>query len=238
MRYVFENLISFDVQDRSLTHIQTNDNISLATTGVVLLEYLIENQGCIVTRNRLLADIFKKNDRTDSDSNLSHNISMLRKGFRDLGIKTDIIVTKPRVGLVLPENIKIKPIHDEYPQSLKNKHAYKKSLKALCLIPLFILTSIFSVLMEKNNLSHPGKTYSDDFVDVDGCKVYILHKKEDVRERISELITKESLPCGKQDSFYYLDNDLGNALIESLIHCQTSANSGEICGSYLSRSSL
>ncbi len=92
MNYIFEDTIRFDALDRSLTHLETKDNISLATSVSVLLEYFIKNQGAVIARDTLLDDIFKKNELVDSDSNLSQNISMLRKGFRDLGVDKDILV--------------------------------------------------------------------------------------------------------------------------------------------------
>lgn len=107
MNYIFEDTIRFDALDRSLTHLETKDNISLATSVSVLLEYFIKNQGAVIARDTLLDDIFKKNELVDSDSNLSQNISMLRKGFRDLGVDKDILVTKPRIGLLLPEDVKV-----------------------------------------------------------------------------------------------------------------------------------
>lgn len=95
MDYIIEDTIRFNTEDRSLTHVETSDNIFLAMPGCFLLEYLVKNQGTVFTRNQLLDDIFKKNELVDSDSNLSQNVSMLRKSFRDLGISKDILLTKP-----------------------------------------------------------------------------------------------------------------------------------------------
>lgn len=107
MTYVFEEVISFNPKNRCLMHIKTNDEVSVSSSGCALLEYLIDHQGSIVSRNNLLDDVFKKNHHTDSSCNLSQSISTLRKGFRDLGIHNEILVTYPRVGLMLPETVKV-----------------------------------------------------------------------------------------------------------------------------------
>lgn len=60
MKYIFEDIIDFDVEGCSLTHVETNDHIPLASICVNLLEYFIQNQGTVINRNRLLEDIFKK----------------------------------------------------------------------------------------------------------------------------------------------------------------------------------
>lgn len=110
MDYIIEDTIRFNTKDRSLTHVETSDNIFLAMPGCFLLEYLVKNQGTVFTRNQLLDDIFKKNELVDSDCNLSQNVSMLRKSFRDLGISKDVLLTKPRIGLLLSEEVKVTEI--------------------------------------------------------------------------------------------------------------------------------
>lgn len=45
MDYIIEDTIRFNTKDRSLTHVETSDNIFLAMPGCFLLEYLVKNQG-------------------------------------------------------------------------------------------------------------------------------------------------------------------------------------------------
>ncbi|PXW43987.1 DNA-binding winged helix-turn-helix (wHTH) protein [Klebsiella oxytoca] len=237
MNYIFEDTIRFDAKERSLTHIETHDIVSLAWSGCVLLEYLIQNQGATISRNCLLDDIFKKNELVDSDSNLSQNISMLRKGFRDLGVDKDILVTKPRVGLLLPEEVKVAPVSRKPPLVAASGSSTKNRIT-----PMLLLWPLLLVLLL------PGLSYlqprlfsmlpAASAVNIDGCKVNILNNRDDAPQRIAALIQKESLQCDDRDTFYYLDNDPINVIFETLVHCRTSVGSKDECSNYLSRSAL
>lgn len=238
MNYIFEDTIRFDVEDRSLTHVETNDNIALAMSGCVLLEYLIQHQGAVITRNRLLDDIFKKNELVDSDSNLSQNISMLRKGFRDLGVDKDILVTKPRIGLLLPEDVKVSSVSQATSRSASWKFGKKSCIKTLYFMLSFLVVSLFfgwSGLQSSRIFSTFPVSKA---VSLGGCKVHILDKVDDAKTRIAALIQKESLQCEEQDIFYYLENDLVNTRFESLVRCRNSASGEEVCENYLFRNAL
>lgn len=238
MVYIFEGVVKFDVNDCSLTHTETSDYISLAKTGVILLEYLIKNQGVIVGRNLLLDDIFKKNDRTDSDCNLSQTLSMLRKGFRDLGLNKDILVTKPRVGLLLPEEVTIEFCSEEKPHNLLKKVDYKVHIVFFSMLILLATAFFYSNAVQKEYSFFTIKSSSIEPLNIHGCKVYILNKEGDAEKRISALIRKESLPCEGEDSIYYLDNSMDNGTIDSLVHCRTLNGTGEVCAGYVSRREL
>ncbi|EOI1393208.1 transcriptional regulator [Klebsiella oxytoca] len=237
MTYLFEEIIKFDVRNNCLIHIETDDNIRLAPSGCMLLERFIHNQGKIITRNQLLEDIFKKNNRTDSDSNLSQSISMLRKGFRDLGVDKDILITKPRVGLLLSEEVKIEPFNEDKIHPLNGILNNTISIKFMYPILLFILISVVSALFFFYPLFLSGMNSSDEAmaVNINGCKVYILNHQNAVREHVAILIRQQFLQCDDRDSFYYPDNDPVAVSFDSLVHCRTTSSNGEVCTSYLFR---
>ena len=226
MNYIFEDTIRFDTVDRSLTHVETDDNISLAASVSTLLEYFIKNQGSVITRNKLLDEIFKKNELVDSDSNLSQNISILRKGFRDLGVEKDILVTKPRVGVLLTNDVKVISVsrQEVHSSSSKNNQASRFKLLhimwSLLLIPL--LWGLFYV--PSFRLSGASSLPVPDILA--GCKVHVLNTAEDAKSRVAALIRSESFQCDDQDIFYYLENTSVDITFDSLVHCRPSAREG------------
>ncbi|VUS33372.1 winged helix-turn-helix domain-containing protein [Klebsiella spallanzanii] len=235
MNYIFEDTIRFDAVDRSLTHIETDDNISLAASVSALLEYFIKNQGAVITRNTLLDDIFKKNELVDSDSNLSQNVSMLRKGFRDLGMGKDILVTKPRVGLLLPDDVKVTSI------ARQNTHSSpSKKNPFFCMHPLYMMWSLLLIpllwgLFNVQSFRSSGSSSLPVAETLAGCKVHVLNNAEDARHRATALIHAESFQCDEQDIFYYLENNSVNIPFDSLVHCRPSTSMGEVCKNYLFR---
>lgn len=235
MKYILEDIIRFNTDDGTLTHLHTDDNIPLASSGCILLEYLIHHQGAVVTRNRLLDDIFKKNELVDSNSNLSQNISMLRKGFRDLGIDKDILVTKPRIGLLLPENVKITPDTHDPPQVMQPERGRRTfsmpSYKMIIPVVVMFFLGLYQLQISRV-FSHQ---ISAGVELISGCKVYVMNSAENARARVAELLKKEAFTCSDRDLFYFLENDKVSVLFESLVHCHTSPGRPEVCQNYLFR---
>lgn len=238
MDYIIEDTIRFNTKDRSLTHVETRDNIFLTMPGCFLLEYLVKNQGTVFTRNQLLDDIFKKNELVDSDCNLSQNVSMLRKSFRDLGISKDILLTKPRIGLLLSEEVKVTEISQPPVGTLKKKFNIKSwvnHFSILLSISVALLLSVWSHFQHQDHFSALPLPKAET---INGCKVHILSKAEEAKDSIARLIQKESLQCDAQDVLYYLENDSVNIATESLVHCRSTGNATPVCDNYILRRPL
>lgn len=238
MDYIIEDTIRFNTEDRSLTHVETSDNIFLAMPGCFLLEYLVKNQGTVFTRNQLLDDIFKKNELVDSDSNLSQNVSMLRKSFRDLGISKDILLTKPRIGLLLSEEVKVTEMSPQPTRTLKKKFSIKSGINLFSILlslTVALLLSVWSYIYHQEHFSALPLPKAEN---INGCKVHILSKTEQAKESLASLIQKESLQCNDEDVLYYLENDSVNIATESLVHCRSSTSATPVCEKYLARGPL
>lgn len=238
MDYIIEDTIRFNTEDRSLTHVETSDNIFLAMPGCFLLEYLVKNQGTVFTRNQLLDDIFKKNELVDSDSNLSQNVSMLRKSFRDLGISKDVLLTKPRIGLLLSEEVKVTEMSPQSTATLKKKFNIPSGVSLFSILLSLSVALLLSVWSHFQHKGHFSALPLPEAENINGCKVHILSKAEEAKKNIASLIQKESLQCNDQDVLYYLENDSVDIAIESLVYCRFSENATSVCEKYLSRDSL
>ena len=231
MHYLIENIIRFDVNERSLTHTVTNDNISLGMSGCALLQYLINNQGVTISRNRLLDEVFKKHSLTDSDCNLSQNLSLLRKGFRDLGIHRDILVTTPRVGLTLPEDVSVNLVM--FAERSEDRHAVKtKKYIMHSFIMMALIMIALSIAYIKNTHSSDVFPRNVTYTVVD-CHVQSMKNNSDIPEKVSELIQRESLHCNKDDVLHYFPNDIISPHSELLVHCNSESADKSECKSYL-----
>ncbi|MFA1240779.1 winged helix-turn-helix domain-containing protein [Serratia odorifera] len=235
MNYIFEDIIEFNTREHCLIHAKTNDIIPLNIPGSNLLEYLIKNKGSAIPRDRLLDDIFKKNELVDSSSNLSQNLSMLRKGFRDLGIEKDILVTKPRVGVLLSDEVRLDVINDNKANANTKKINIKNNKKTM-LVACFIFSIILLFCFFDIRLIRLLSTENaNEVVNIDGCEVHIINKDNDAKSNVEKLLKKTALLCDKKDTVYYLDNDSIKTKFESLIHCRSSESNTRECHSYLYR---
>lgn len=119
MSYILDKTIKFCTIEKGLRCIGSGDFISLPYACNKILEYFIENKGRLITRSEILDEIFKKNELVDSECNLSQHISLLRKSFRELGFLKELFITKRRMGMVMPKDIKVEkdiPIGVEPPE--------------------------------------------------------------------------------------------------------------------------
>ena len=82
--------------------------VALPLKAVDLLCVLVANQGAVVSKEEIWHEVW--NDAFIEETNLTHNIYLLRKAFKDLG-DPDLIKTVPRRGyrfiapVARPENI-------------------------------------------------------------------------------------------------------------------------------------
>ncbi|MHC9516591.1 winged helix-turn-helix domain-containing protein [Enterobacter mori] len=98
MKYTFNKSVIFDVAKRTLV----SDGVSFALTNPAcrLLLVLIENNGELVEKETLLTKVWEEFGLASSEGSLYNNISLLRKGFVQVGI-TNGLETIPKKGVIL-----------------------------------------------------------------------------------------------------------------------------------------
>jgi DNA-binding winged helix-turn-helix (wHTH) protein/TolB-like protein/Tfp pilus assembly protein PilF len=90
-----------DPRTRSVWH--QDEQIHLPFKASELLCLLVENRGEVVTKDEIWSRVW--NDEFIEETNLTHNIYLLRKTFRDLGAG-DLIKTVPRRGYRLAVDVR------------------------------------------------------------------------------------------------------------------------------------
>lgn len=165
MRFDIEGFITFDTEEASLVNLLTGDCIELSATSTRLLTNLLQYRGDIISRVDIFQSVFEKYGARPSNSNLNQYISTLRRSLADLGIEKNVIITVPRIGFKISEEVIITSDNDysssftlpmltaELPQrSLLLQHRKAVISFILALTGLLLLSSFFMFKKQPSTL--------------------------------------------------------------------------------------
>jgi len=108
MRYIINNNINFRTSDGALWLEDDEDSaITLTITTNRLLVFMLERQGKVLMRDEILSRIWDAHGLKSSNNSLNKYISDLRNIFKNRGIEADFIVTVPRIGFMLSNEIRV-----------------------------------------------------------------------------------------------------------------------------------
>ncbi len=105
MRFDIEGFITFDTEEASLVNLLTGDCIELSATSTRLLSCLLQYREDIISRVDIFQTVFEQYGARPSNSNLNQYISTLRRSLSDLGIEKNVIITVPRIGFKISNEI-------------------------------------------------------------------------------------------------------------------------------------
>jgi len=106
MIYIIDDQITYNSDDCTLTHLSTQETLSLSISSGRLFEQLLNSQGEILARETLLTEVWDKYGLRGSNSNLNQYLSILRRALAAYGCE-NLIITIPKIGIRLNTEIKI-----------------------------------------------------------------------------------------------------------------------------------
>lgn len=176
MRFDIEKLIQFDTENATLVNLLTGDSIELSLTSTRLLAKLLSHHRDVLSREEIFQSVFDKYGARSSNSNLNQYISILRKNILELGVEKEVIVTIPRIGFRISENVSI-TFDDELPgeEVLTQNSAPRKKRPPLrnmhyMLFFMFLLAVFIFILFK------PDVTTQDNMskiIKVEKCIIFI-----------------------------------------------------------------
>lgn len=106
MIYIIDDQVTYNSDDCTLSHIPTQETLSLSISSGRLFEQLLNSQGEILARETLLTEVWDKYGLRGSNSNLNQYLSILRRALAAYGCE-NLIITIPKIGIRLNTDIKI-----------------------------------------------------------------------------------------------------------------------------------
>lgn len=107
MIYIIDDQIAYNSDDCTLSHLPTQETLSLSISSGRLFEQLLNSEGEILARETLLTEVWDKYGLRGSNSNLNQYLSILRRALAAYGCE-NLIITIPKIGIRLNTEIKIR----------------------------------------------------------------------------------------------------------------------------------
>lgn len=175
MKYVIHSTIIFDTTEYTLTSLKNpHVSIKLSNSSGRVLEELVKyrNTDAPVTRTHLFSVVWKIHGLEPSNGNLNQQISLIRKIFTTFGLNGSSIITIPKRGLKLNNQLIIEKTKNETSHSailstnIINKHntnmtssaflnfkSYMKYIISLTIMMIIILLMGFTYFhIRQNNI--------------------------------------------------------------------------------------
>ncbi|MDN0124305.1 winged helix-turn-helix domain-containing protein [Yersinia aleksiciae] len=229
MIYTINNEIKFR-DDDGIIWLDNDElsNVTLTATTSRLLSFLLNKQGNVVSRDEILAQVWDAHGLRSSNNSLNKYISDLRNMFRNMGCTEEIIITVPRIGFMISDEIDIDREGDtvitEIPSAptvpvtateiQKIERNSKKNLVYLAMIIVLALGLTFLFIQgnrnsteEENSPMMIQKTYP--LGEVNGCTILSLkqttNQTESAKLKLSiaqKIMSSEQFKCLPKSVIY------------------------------------
>lgn len=247
MKYTFNKKVTFDVVERTL--VSEGGLFLLTNPACRLLLVLIEKNGELVEKETLLTKVWDEFGLVSSEGSLYNNISMLRKGFFQVGI-TNGLETIPKKGvrlmldsidIVLPAtNDNISNQTFPPPPFLEKKvgGGWKWYKWGVIVMSSILLLSVFAMLLH-NYISAHTQNYTY-YANVDKCAINYFSdvKYKRVKDFFSGPRGKSILKlCTVPSVVYYDDSNVDSNTHKNEViisYCELKGGQGSECKNFVS----
>ncbi|MEM6160134.1 winged helix-turn-helix domain-containing protein [Erwinia sp. P6884] len=110
-KYIINKNICFDPMLKTLTRMDINTSATINYPAALCFLKLVKNQGEIIRQEEFMDEVWHKNGRYVSSNTFYQNISILRKALKKIGLGDNTLITIPRKGIILSEDITIEVAH-------------------------------------------------------------------------------------------------------------------------------
>ncbi|WP_193138586.1 winged helix-turn-helix domain-containing protein [Klebsiella aerogenes] len=105
--FIIEDTLNFNPERSCLYNTRDQNVVNILSTASGCLHFLIENQGEIVTKEKLIHEVWGKRGIVISHNTFYQTMLNLRRGLENAGIQDDIISTHYGKGVSISKKIKI-----------------------------------------------------------------------------------------------------------------------------------
>lgn len=106
--YILNGTVEFYPMTGTLSSLDNAEKqVEINSPASRCLLLLIQRKGSIVGQTEMMDEVWHKSGAHVTQNTYYQNISILRRGLKNAGIEEDIILTIPRIGVTLCENVSI-----------------------------------------------------------------------------------------------------------------------------------
>lgn len=183
-----------------------DEKISITSTTCRLFSFLLKNKGDVLTRDCILIEVWDVYGLRSTNNTLNKYISDLRNILKRVGIVDDVIITLPKVGFKISENVDIEIIEKKENILLENKVYLPLSMVAFCTIIIIMLFFVFAFFLYTPQYTVLNQaTYPVG--DINNCSIYSLkNNSKPTNDNIlifaKGIIEKNGIECDSNRSIY------------------------------------
>ncbi|QQN35150.1 winged helix-turn-helix domain-containing protein [Rahnella aceris] len=220
MLYTIEGRVLFRTDDGALW-VKDREDEKIILTPIVsrLLHLFFQEQGKILTREKILTYIWENYGLEPSNNSLNQYVSKIRKVMVELGLPNDAISTLPRLGFTLSnelvlvaEDVTYTELHDT-PDIRTDSFVQKRivpfrRLAAVIFLAIFIIIP-FLIEAITDKVHHQQMVISPVLLGQTGsCTIYsLMMGRNDIHPKMLSLvqhyIKENSITCGKDNVVYF-----------------------------------
>jgi DNA-binding winged helix-turn-helix (wHTH) protein len=233
MTFIINETILYNEKEGTLAQ---RDNpatkVALLKPTCRLLSMFIRHNNILLTRDRLLNDVWVDYGLKASNNNLNNYISGLRKSLAQFGGE-DLLVTYPRQGFkFVADSIQTKNNSDELGQAPSAAEMTEKADRAQAInrrgnrfylhrLILFVATCLIplSVIVLYKNSTRISITPLGQY---ESCKIYTMNKSGEGISKIKDMMRSAGFDCQTAANVYYYDKvreENKDGTVELITYC-------------------
>ncbi|SMG61534.1 winged helix-turn-helix domain-containing protein [Cedecea sp. NFIX57] len=202
MRYLVDAKVI--VNSNGLTTPGLNETeMPLSPVPLRLLNYLISHNEQLVTREELYQHIWESHGLIPSGPGLAKQISYLRKCLSDYGLSSEIILTKPKQGIVFSASVEVLEDSEYTPEPVAQKRTFVSKTRVLVASGVVLL--IFSLFFIGREYIDRKDNQPLAAGSVEGCNIYTWDDNRSAQiisyylMKAREFIKKNGIKCNQGD---------------------------------------
>lgn len=257
MNYVIADTLIYSTEDGSIRLAGSEDESVVILTPILnrMLQFLLENQGKLITRDRFLEHVWDRHGKMGSANTLKQYISMLRKILAER-VQGECIITIPRQGYIFSPDISIRrdeasnvvselithhgalapkaPSVEPQQKNSSGQFYLWISISGCALIAIFFL--LYSI-MSKPSLLNVYPVAKVGECAVNGFSKYTSQAEEDkFINNVSQFLKHTGMTCAADDGIYYYTNARGRysqiGMYSILVNCSSKNTQETGCVTY------
>lgn len=230
--FIINDIIYFHPGKGILRNVDTNEEVKLNPSATKCLLLILTSEKKIVPHNIFLKKVWEDNGDFVSLNTLYQNISFIRKSLGQLEPNIKFIVTVPKHGFKLFDEIKVKLDSVDAEFNVGNHHFFNKFNKAPLKGGVFILIFVsivvfFYLFFKKENIID---SYNNE-VKVDKCLVFQKIIKNG-GSSVNDILLSAGILCSRKKYVYISNKPYTD--VYSVIECTNQIKSDQkvFCDAY------
>jgi DNA-binding winged helix-turn-helix (wHTH) protein len=252
--FIINDMVVYDPEEHRLTPLGSRGKettLNIPASRCLLL--MLQRPGVKINQEEFFSEVWEKHEQSVTANTFYQNVSLIRKGLRNAGLRLPVIRTIPKIGLCFTGSVQV---IDEEPsigtaeipversgdtEEVVVKHSPTKvgvfnrlgmpfSIKAIVVIIFFSFIS-YRYLIYPTLEVPQGATFFGEHMNiftVNKCDVFINRHEQNLnKERFLKFLEEKQVSCGTNEFLYITNSPF--TIRKIIMHCQASVDSSITC---------